>query len=553
MKNKKSQQKWTIVIVLIILTCAPCLQAESSTLSVTIHEPDSNKPLPCRAWIQANGEQLFNPVTKSCIPYKKDRSFTCDGHFDIEVPPGKATIHVERGKEYRPVDKEVLISNGQTTKVDITLERWINMRKQGWYSLDIHCHFGVGDLRILKQLALADDINIEPALALWNNPWNNHKNVWTDLMDQTAGYTWPHWPQGPNFYADPTHLITMRNQEIERIGGKPFDSVGALLMFGLTKPVKFSPQKYHPCDAVLAQIAKKTSPQCIIDADKPLWSHNVVGMALGLFDSVQLCHNHYRRKSTIPLCCGMASADIEDQQKDWGKDELFHRTNSTYYRFLNCGFKLAATGGAATGVMGSPLGYNRTYLKLEGPLTEAAYLKAIHAGRTFATSGPMLIITANGRDAGAKIQYSTSNSNPIQIKAELKSIQPLDSLELIHNGNVTKKIDLRNWPHSPLLQQSIAMSLSPKDSGWVAARTTFTAPDGHLRQAHTSPIYFTVDGKPTASKKDAEYMIRWIDRLLEVIEKPAIDMTSEQRAESQAVFLQAKDLYHKIAATDSGS
>ena len=49
------------------------------------------------------------------------------------------------------------------------------------------------------------------------------------------------------------------------------------------------------------------------------------------------------------------------------------------------------------------LGYNRTYTKLDGTITEANYLKAIRDGRTFATSGPMLILTANGMDCGSEI------------------------------------------------------------------------------------------------------------------------------------------------------
>ena len=117
----------------------------------------------------------------------------------------------------------------------------------------------------------------------------------------------------------------------------------------------------------------------MIDTDKPIWGENVVGAALGLFDSVQVCHNHYHRESTLRsgrLGWGMAAVDIEEGQESLIQDELFRHTNLAYYRFLNCGFKLAVTGGSAMGVMPVPLGYNRTYAKLDGPLTEANYLRA---------------------------------------------------------------------------------------------------------------------------------------------------------------------------------
>ena len=94
---------------------------------------------------------------------------------------------------------------------------------------------------------------------------------------------------------------------------------------------------------------------------------------------------------------------------------------------------------------------------------------------------------------------------------------------------------------------------SPKRSGWVAARSTFTSRDGHLRQAHTRPVYITVEGKPTASKKDAEYMIRWIDRLIQVSEKPGRYDSDSERMEAQAFFHKARKIYQNIARTAAES
>jgi len=530
---------WGVVFGIAAATL-PVQAAEVGKISASVHESGSGAPLPCRAWVSVAGKRFFQPQTQTCTPYARDHSFSCDGSFVIEVPAGKATIHVERGNEYRPVDKDIVVQPNQTTNVDITLDRWVNMSRRGWYSADIHCHFGLGDVRVLKQLALADDINFEPLLTLWNHQ-----------TKPPADGSWPDWPGGSSIQADATHVVTFRNQEIERIGGEAFESTGALLMFGLTKPVEMPPgNSRYPCDAVLGRAAKETSPECVIDTDKPIWGENVVGVALGLFDSVQVCHNHYHRDATLQMGrvgWGMAGADIEEDRKVWAQDELFHRTNSTYYRFLNCGFRLAATGGSAMGVMAVPLGYSRTYAKLDGPLTEANYLKAIRAGRTFATSGPMLTLTANGLDCGTEIRYTTAASKPIRIEAKLRSIQSIDSLELVANGKVIKSVSLKNRPSSPVLEESIALAFEPRRSGWVATRAIFTAPDGHLRQAHTSPIYITVDGKPTASKTDAEYMIRWIDRLMQVTDKPGRYKTDTERSQVQAVYQQARQKYQDIA------
>ncbi len=559
MQNKKLRPRLTSIVLLgALLACQPAVGADMGTISVAVHEPGSEVPLPCRAWVSVAGKRLFNPAVESCTPYAKDRSFSCDGRFVIEVPAGNAVIHIERGKEYRPVDKEVVVQANQTANVDVALERWVNLCKEGWYSADMHCHFGLGNPAVLKQLALADDINFEPLSTLWNHQ-----------RDGASDESWPDWPAGATIHADESHIVTFRNQEIERIGGEAFESTGALLMFGLARPVKMPlGNDRYPCDAVLGRMAKESSPECVIDTDKPIWGENVVGVALGLFDSVQVCHNHYHREATIPIGWGMAGAEIEDEQEEGpstslgtparagpngpdrvlgGQDELFHRTNSTYYRFLNCGFRLAATGGSAMGVMPVPLGYSRTYAKLDGPLTEANYLAAIHAGRTFATSGPMLILTADGLDCGSEIRCSANADKPIRIEAKLRSIHPIDSLEIISSGKVIKTVSLKDRPSWPLLEESVVLAFEPRRSGWVAARAIFTSPDGHLRQAHTSPVYITVDGKPAVSKTDAEYMIRWIDRLLQVTDKPGRYKTSAERSQVQTLYQQARQKYQAIA------
>jgi hypothetical protein len=159
----------------------------------------------------------------------------------------------------------------------------------------------------------------------------------------------------------------------------------------------------------------------------------------------------------------------------------------------------------------------------------------------------MLIFTANGLDPGEEISYSTRRSEPIVLKAELQSIRSIDCLELICNGQVIDRTDLSGKDWSSDHQVSVVTKFAAKRSGWVAARAIFRASDGRLRQAHTSPIYVTVNGKPTASKADAEFMMRWIDRLVEVARQPDRYQTVAQRADVLAIYREAKDVYEEIA------
>lgn len=59
MRNSKSGKILTTAIVLTAFACPNLLQAGTGTLSVTVHEAGTDTPLPCRAWVEIDGERLF--------------------------------------------------------------------------------------------------------------------------------------------------------------------------------------------------------------------------------------------------------------------------------------------------------------------------------------------------------------------------------------------------------------------------------------------------------------------------------------------------------------
>jgi hypothetical protein len=506
-------------------------------VEVTVVEEGKVDLLPCRAWIEINNSRYYRPESANCVPYVRDMSFTSNGKFKIKVPVGNAIVHVERGKEYLPVNKEVDVKGDKVNEVRIYLKRWIDMAALGWYSMDIHCHFGADSLDILKQQSLADDINYQPVLTVWNSRQYKTKDIWDNQQ------------VNPTIFADPSHLIAFNNQEIERIGGADFESIGALHLIGLKKPLD-NPQTYaYPADVSLAEIARKTSPECIIDCDKPVWGENAVTAALGYFDSAQLCHNHYHRFSDLDPCCGMAVLRRSKSEKSrWGG--LFWQTNQAYYSFLNCGIKLAATGGSAMGVMRVPLGYNRTYMKIEGELAQENILKAIKNGRTFATSGPMLFFEVNNQPSGATLNIDSKRPKSIQIKAGLQSIEPVVALEIIQNGKIIKSLNLEGQIPSPVLEKEIQMAVVPQESGWLAARAIYFNYNRFVRQAHSSPVYVIVDNKPIAFKKDALILRDWVDKLIQINGKEGRYRSEQEKQEVLAKYKEARRFYEAVAKSE---
>jgi len=487
----------------------PCAAADGRIV-VRVVDGDG-KVTPARAWVDAAEQRLFNPVDPdTATPYARDRSFSCDGTFTIGVPAGKAVVHVEKGKEFFPVDVEVEVAAGEEVEKTIRIERWIDMPERGWYSADLHVHLGYDDPRILRQLALADDVNLVPSFTYWLRG-----------RGETWSAKWPDETFVEPIVIDDRHVVTRNNIEVERINrdAAPGATVGATFLFNLNQPVTASRYGEHfPTDTELCCAARQHSPASVFDSDKPSWAETVVGAALGALDTVQVCHNHYHRSSTIPGGWGMIGPLAAGESNAAVGNGLFHRTNALYYRFLNCGFRLGVSGGSAIGVMPVPAGYHRVYARIEGPFNADKMWAAIKAGRTFATTGPMLTLTADDEGIGSAIAIDSAHARPVRIHASVQSIDALQSLDIVHDGHVLASRDLLREALDPFIDADLEADLTPRRSGWIASRVLYRAPDGLLRQAHTSPIYISVDGKPAASAEDARYMLRWIDRLVEIAE-----------------------------------
>ena len=500
----------------------------------------SGELTPARAWVDVAGVRLFKPVApETATPYARDRSFSCDGVFTVVVPAGPAVVHIEKGQEFLPADIPVEVSRGETVTKTIMIRRWVDMPSSGWYSADLHVHLGHDNPEVLRQLSLADDVHLIPSFTYW---LRGQGEIWQTKWPETA-FTRP-------IQIDGRHIITRNNIEIERIdhGAAPGATIGATFLFNLTQPVTSRRYGEHfPTDAELCRVARRHSPQSVFDSDKPSWAESVVGVALGMLDTIQVCHNHFHRSTTGPGGWGMIGPLATGESNAAAGDGLFHRTNALYYRFLNCGFRLGVSGGSAIGVMDLPTGYNRLFAQIKKPLTAEKMWAAIHAGRTFATTGPMLTFTANSQTVGDTIAMKSDRQQIVVIRTVVRSIQRLESLQIIHDGRIVASRELSAMLPDPTIEAELELTLTPKRSGWFASRALFRAPDGLLRQAHTSPVYVSVDGKPTAVAEDGRYMLRWIDHLA-AIAKSQPDRFPDADAQQAvlAIYGEARSRYEQI-------
>jgi hypothetical protein len=220
-------------------------------------------------------------------------------------------------------------------------------------------------------------------------------------------------------------------------------------------------------------------------------------------------------------------------------------TARVWYQLLNCGFRLPA--GAGTDAMTNfaslrgPVGMNRVFVRSGGPLEHRRWLAALRAGRSFATNGPLLELQVNGRGLGDDVALPAGGGE-VTVELRLRSIVPVDRLELVRNGVVVREIALEGDRTSA----AVTLRLPVDRSGWILLRARGERAIEPVLDlfpyATTSPVYLTVGGAPARSSEDAGYFIAWIDRLRTAImrhrewngegeRRDALEMLARARAE----------------------
>jgi hypothetical protein len=225
-------------------------------------------------------------------------------------------------------------------------------------------------------------------------------------------------------------------------------------------------------------------------------------------------------------------------------------TAAVWYRLLNLGYRIPA--GAGTDAMANfaslrgPVGLNRVYAWVpEWPLNVELWYEALKKGRTFATNGPLLEFTLGGKPIGDELKFERAQP-AIPFTAKLRSIVPVDHLEVVCNGQVVQTMKLEGERDAA----DASGTLPLKESGWCVLRASsdnaeYPVLDNYV-YATTSPIYVTIGGKPPHSPEDAKYFSAWIDW---VIEATSQYPTWNSRPEKESVLQRlqgAKRVFEKM-------
>ena len=121
-----------------------------------------------------------------------------------------------------------------------------------------------------------------------------------------------------------------------------------------------------------------------------------------------------------------------------------------------------------------------------------------------------------------------AGSHTVKVDVEVKSITPVESIEVMHNGRSLGNVK----------------TVTLDRSGWISVQVKAKYGRDPIRRpfpfAATMPVWVTVDNKPVRSKADAEYFVQWIDRTLERAMKLSFNNETE-RTETRKLYEEARE------------
>jgi hypothetical protein len=418
-----------LVVLALLGACAEPPEA-TGTLRLAVLDAATGTPTPARLEIRRHDGQFVVPdaaldLTLECFmapppdwaagwvrskalanPHTGTTQFYAAEPFEAPLVPGRYRVRAYRGVGYPVEEAEVDLEAGETRDLEIRQAPFAKPWETGWYAADDHLH--------ITRRTAGDDARIAA------------------------------WMQAEGLHV--ANLLQM----------------GTVDQFGVTPQRAFGPD-----GVVRSEGLEPSAPYLLVPGQEHPRTH-FLGHTITLGarepvdrrDTYILYETTFREGAAQGGVSGYAHWGLGPAQDGLAVDaprglvgfvevlqfEMPHY--AVWYELLDLGFRVAPSAGTdfPCGPWSIP-GRERVYAKVEGPLTAAAFVEAIRAGRTYVTNGSLLGDFHIG-EAGVGEELALDGPGEVRVRGEIRfdpARDDVSAVELVLGGEALPLVTDQRW------------------------------------------------------------------------------------------------------------
>ena len=361
--------------------------SKAHTVELAVHDADG-APITCSLLITDAQGRVYPAQTRRALPdmYFQRRIYR-DDRETLSLPAGEYRVEASRGPEYVVTAERRRVEPAKNSRWDVTLQRWIDPRRYGWYSGDHHIHAagcahymqpteGVGP-EVMARQARGEALSIASVL------------------------TW-----GPGFYTqklnfsghdDPLSSSTMRLRYDLEVSGFPSSHCGHTVLLQMRAMDYPGTTRIEEWPSSNTPVLRWARAQGAITG----YAHSGWGLVV---DSTQLPNE------LEPAFDGIGANDYIVTAPA-GLVDFISSCNTPlaaelniWYHTLNAGLRTRLAGETDWPcIFDEAVGMGRSYVHIGGALSYDAWCDGLRAGRTYVSDGRSHLIDFSVSAAGQRV------------------------------------------------------------------------------------------------------------------------------------------------------
>jgi len=485
--------KWILTLVLAMMWvgfCGTCF-GQMALLRGTVNDEATSRPTPCTVTItDSTGKVIIeNESFKS--------GFRCPGTFNKTLPAGHTKIRITRGFETKAVQQEFDLAAGQETNLTFTLRRILDLRKKGWYAGDSHVHMLHGertiavDFDFVALTAQAEDLQYLSLAQAWNLEDPTPERLDAELHSRSKSDCWLAWNlEAPkNYYKGDAGrcLGHCWNMGLAGRTSKGLDVIRVLL--------DASAWDYESSKPIYANFESHrlihSQGGSVFYSHPARWWMGAWGGQGGYPRIEQMRVSNMAVELPLDTLLG-PTFDGLDVITGPGEFEANAKAFELWCLLLNHGYRVTATGSSDACFDrpgGAVPGVPRLYTFVPGRFSMAKVTRAASMGKTFVTTGPLLIATLDNEAPGTAFPAGPrKHALAIEAWASGAGSGGLQRLEVLRNGRLFQQVAIGG--HQESFQTNF--TVQETETAWYCVRVA--GADASSQVAISGAFYFDGQG-----------------------------------------------------------